>query len=493
MLHSKKKAIFAFLTIFQPTIIQNINHSLLAVKNKTIFMAKINLEKLFRRIDKYYPSYKAVRDFSMFTQRYFFYNSISFYGKENIPKNEPYMIAPNHQNALMDALIIIDSFKRPIFIARADLFSIKLLAKFVSWGRMMPAFRIRDGKANLHKNELIVKRSAEALKNNSPIIVFPEATHNHKRRLLTLKKGLARIAFHTEKITDFSLNLSVVPAGIYYDNYFNAGSNVTVIFGKPVKINEFKDVFFENEKKGLHSFNKKLAEEIKKVTINIDSEEYYDTYELLRYMYREEMYKIVNLTDNTPLNDIIADKELIKQLDEFNLVKPVEMKKLHTKTMDYKSLLNKTKLRDWVVKSEGFNSFKLLLNSIIAILLFPLNLYAYINNFFPFLPQMLINKKVTDPQFYSSVKWLLGTLITPILWLLQMLIVGLLTDIWWIKWVYLISLPLAYFFNLHYYKFFVKLRASIKFNYWLKKKNKLALELISLRKEITDKLKNIIK
>ena len=36
----------------------------------------------------------------------FFYKNIKVVGKENLPKGKPILITPNHQNALIDALLI---------------------------------------------------------------------------------------------------------------------------------------------------------------------------------------------------------------------------------------------------------------------------------------------------------------------------------------------------------------------------------------------------
>ncbi len=447
--------------------------------------------KIFKKIDKFYFSYKAVREYAMFLMRHFFYNSVNVYGLENIPKNKAYMIAPNHQNALMDAAVIIDAFQRPVFIARADLFSNKYLAKFIEWARMMPAYRIRDGKENLSKNEPIFRRSAEVLKNNIPIIIFPEAAHNSKRFLLPLKKGLARIAFQTEVVTDFTLDLVVIPAGIYYDNYENLLTNVTVVYGKPILVKDFKEEFLASDNKGINLFNKKLSEEIKKLIINIENVEYYESYEMMRHLYRDEMYKKVNLSEKNALNNLIADKELIKTLDILNTQKPDEMKALHLKVEEYSKGLKRLGFRDWQIKKQKISSFSLYLQLFLLIFLFPIHLFSYVNNFLPLLPQKLLLPKIKDRQFHSSIKYVLGVLIAPLIFVIQTIIISFLTDIWWIKWVYLIMLPISLYISLHYYKQFIKVRSSLQLVSLQKAKDTFLFKLITLRKEISEKLNEI--
>ncbi len=448
-------------------------------------------KKIFKKIDKYSLGYKLLRAYAMFSLRHFFYNTINIYGFENIPKDKPYMVAPNHQNAFMDAAVAIYSFKMCIFIARADLFINKTLAKIIEWLKIMPAYRIRDGKENLSKNDAIFKRSAEILQKTSPIIIFPEASHNNKRFLLPLKKGLARTAFQTEAVTNFTLKLSVIPTGIYYDNYENALGNVTVVFGKPISITDFKDEFLANEQRALNLFNKRLADEMKQLIINIENIEFYDTIDFLRLMYRNEMYIKLNLQEKNTLNDLIADKETIKNIQKWSDANPQEMQILHSKTQEYRNGLKKLNLRNWLFQHKKLSSISLYLQSFFMLLLFPLHLWCLLNNYLPMLPAKFINKKFKDRQFHSSVKFVMGVLIAPFIYILQMAIFSTFTDIWWAKWLYLLSLPFSLMFSLHYFRYYTKLKAALKFIGLQKEKNADFQKLDVLQKEIIRKVNEI--
>ena len=82
-----------------------------------------------------------------------FYGKVEYHGRENIPRNEPVIFAPNHQNALMDALILLYSAPQDIvFLARADIFNNRVLAFFLNSMKMLPVFRQRDGASELGKN-----------------------------------------------------------------------------------------------------------------------------------------------------------------------------------------------------------------------------------------------------------------------------------------------------------------------------------------------------
>ena len=70
-------------------------------------------------------AYKLLKILASFFHNYIFYKKTSYIGRENIPKNKPVLMGPNHQNALMDAAGIICSSSTKIaqtFLARSDIF-----------------------------------------------------------------------------------------------------------------------------------------------------------------------------------------------------------------------------------------------------------------------------------------------------------------------------------------------------------------------------------
>ena len=55
----------------------------------------------------------------------------------------------------MDPLAVMFSInKQIVFLARADIFKNKIAAKFLHFLKILPVFRIRDGKENLNNNDL---------------------------------------------------------------------------------------------------------------------------------------------------------------------------------------------------------------------------------------------------------------------------------------------------------------------------------------------------
>ena len=123
------------------------------------------------------------------------YKKLLRVGKDRIPQDQAIIYAPNHCNALMDALAILDMDRRhKVFVARADIFQNPLLAKFLTFLKIMPIHRVRDGFRSVLAGEETIEKSIEVLNNQVPFCILPEGTHRAMHSLLPLGKGLSRIA-----------------------------------------------------------------------------------------------------------------------------------------------------------------------------------------------------------------------------------------------------------------------------------------------------------
>ena len=104
----------------------------------------------------------------------FYYRKLESHGTENIPYDNPIIFAPNHQGALMDALAVLFTLgKNVVFLARADIFTRKT-KNLLTFLKIMPAYRMRDGAANVKRNEEIFNHTIRVLTNHVPLGIMPE-------------------------------------------------------------------------------------------------------------------------------------------------------------------------------------------------------------------------------------------------------------------------------------------------------------------------------
>ena len=130
-------------------------------------------------IEKYSAGYSALKNVARLWHNYIYYRRVIVIGRENLKSDSPRIIAPNHQNALMDAMAIVSSVRgRQVYLARADIFKKNFIARILYFLKILPVYRIRDGYQSLKNNDDIFDKTIDVLKNNIPLVILPENTYN---------------------------------------------------------------------------------------------------------------------------------------------------------------------------------------------------------------------------------------------------------------------------------------------------------------------------
>ena len=443
---------------------------------------------IYRRNLIYHTIYPYTRIFF-----FHYYGRVEVRGKENIPRGEPVIFAPNHQNALMDALIVLFSAPQDVvFLARADIFNSRILAYLLNSLKILPVFRQRDGAAELAKNEDIFEISVSVLKHRHYLCIMPEGNHGHQRRLRAFGKGIFRIAFAAQKEHREKPFVKIVPVGLDFGDYVKQHASLYVNYGKPIEISDYWATFEENGPRGINQVKAKLIEELKPLMIHIESEEYYEAIHGLREIFNDRMREILEIEGNRLSDRFKADKEMIARLHAAIETDEEKMKELSGKTLDYLERVKEMEIRDWVVREKGYNVARTLWRYLSLIITFPVFLYGLINNAIPYFLPVYLVRNIKDRQFHSSVKAGLGILfLFPIFYLLQTLLVGIFTGPWWIWAAYLVSLFPAGKVALHWYFRWKKTVRGGWFRRQLRRRNPRAWELVEGRQELlrlTDEL-----
>ena len=167
------------------------------------------------------------------------YRSLKVDGYENIPQDGAVIIAPNHCNTLMDALVILQAFKdETVFGARADMFKKPLVAKIMFFLRIVPMVRQRDGLKNVLKNYETIDTIVESLEHKVRFCLYPEGRHRPMHSLLPLGKGLSRVAIAAVEKIGSRFPVYVIPTGIEYGDHFRFRSTCKVHFGQAINVTE---------------------------------------------------------------------------------------------------------------------------------------------------------------------------------------------------------------------------------------------------------------
>ena len=418
-----------------------------------------------QKIEKWNAGYALLKRYVKLNFRLYF-KKIYVRGKQNIPDDAPVIFAPNHQNALMDALALLYAVRgQPVFLARADIFKNKVLAGILTFLKLMPVYRIRDGYNSLQNNESVLNRVNDILAAKRGLVIFPEGNHGERKVLRPLKKGICRMALQAEEKSNFSLGLYIVPVGLDYENYYKFHKSLLINFGKPIAVEPFQDQYLQNPSRAYTSLKNKIAEGLREVMIHIDEVHQYHLIDNLRNIYRKRMKKQMNLPDLSHPERFKADRKLIRICEHEIQGQPQKTEKLGRKVREFQKHLNRLNFRPWLFERKKYSMAVLLAGIPLFVLFLPLFLYGLVNNALPFFLPGLANRSVKDPQFYSSIRNGLALVLFPLFYLIQLVILSQFVDDGWLREGYLVSLPVTGYLAYQYYrllkKWWVKMRYTL--------------------------------
>ncbi|WP_026951578.1 1-acyl-sn-glycerol-3-phosphate acyltransferase [Algoriphagus mannitolivorans] len=165
-----------------------------------------------------------------------YFRKIIISGRENIPKGKPVILVANHQNALIDPLLLATSSRlNPWFLTRASVFKNPFIAKLLNFIRMLPVYRVRDGFSTVQQNQEIFEKTYRILSRNGTVVIFAEGSHSLVRNLRPLSKGFTRMAFGLKEKHP-ELTPLILPVGLDFSAHKRSGSQVKITYGKPIPV-----------------------------------------------------------------------------------------------------------------------------------------------------------------------------------------------------------------------------------------------------------------
>ncbi|WP_452222501.1 1-acyl-sn-glycerol-3-phosphate acyltransferase [Lacinutrix salivirga] len=202
---------------------------------------------------------------------FFYYKKIEVHNTKAIPKNTPILFLANHQNALIDPLLIAtQSGVFSYYLTRAAVFKKPLVKKILNSLQMLPVYRIRDGWSNLSNNTSVFSTSATLLHQKNVVTIFPEGSHNIKRSVRPLSKGFTRIVFETlESYPDTDLHL--IPIGFNYKKAEAFADSTAIYFGNPIAA---KDYLLRDKNEAIKALKEDVQLAISELTTHIPLDNY---------------------------------------------------------------------------------------------------------------------------------------------------------------------------------------------------------------------------
>lgn len=417
-------------------------------------------------IEKYSAGYALLKNVAGFWHNNVFYRKVIVLGRENIDPDHHLIFAPNHQNALMDALAVLFTHKgQQIFLARADIFKRKPIASILYFLKILPVYRIRDGFSSLKGNDEIFQKTIDVLKNKNGVVILPEGDHAGYRRLRQLKKGICRVAFQSDEATGFNLKIKIIPVGIEFSNYSRFRQVLTVVYGKPIEVSEYFDHYKESPERALNELRFRLSNEMKDNMIHIESEDDYAAIDELRSMINGRF------SDDIKFPKLFRDRVLISKLNLLKSTEPIVYQRICSLSLQVKKKAKELNTNYRLLEKKKHPLGWLIAGLIGLIVTFPLFVYGNIFNLtFLEIPNLQI-RKIKDPQFHSSIRYGLSLLLAFVFLPLYFVLSLLIFSPWWMGWLIFLSLPLSGLFAWNYYLQFRRITGGFRIRRLIRQKD----------------------
>ncbi len=339
-----------------------------------------------------------------------YFRKIYLAGMEYIAVDKPVILACNHPNSFLDAVLLAVLVQEPIhFLARSDVFNTPLKKWLLHQFNLIPIYRVQEGAGDLHRNAETFARCYRILADRGKVLIFSEGICVQEKRLRPLKKGTARLAFGAEANFNFNLNLQVVPVGINYTHQAQFRKEVMISMEAPIEVNGFARLYAEQPARAILALNKRIETGLRKSMIIVEPKEAEAMMERHLDWYRRQS---VDFNQNTWL---VRSNSWLRE--EQRLVQALlQTERVTTRPPQHKA----TAVANEAARITMGNFYKSLplRQRLIVLLGFPFYLLSCLLNMLPLrLAQYVTHRQVKFIEFYSSVLLITGMVFYLLYWL----------------------------------------------------------------------------
>ncbi len=197
-----------------------------------------------------------------------YYPTIEISNPSLIPASGPLLLLANHQNSLVDPLVLGIAAKRPLhFLAKAPLFDTPVFGELLRAFGMIPTYRRQDDPSQVSKNLETFSAAVSRLAQGSAVGMFPEGKSHDATKVDTVHTGAARIAIQALQMG--VRDLQIVPVGINYERKEKFRSAIWIHVGRPLHVQRFL-AKITDEREATRTLTKEIARRLRSAVIHLD-------------------------------------------------------------------------------------------------------------------------------------------------------------------------------------------------------------------------------
>jgi 1-acyl-sn-glycerol-3-phosphate acyltransferase len=177
---------------------------------------------------------------------HWFYRDIRIVRADRIPQSGPLLIAVNHQNALVDSLIVGWLMPRRVTMtAKATLSENPFISQLFRMIHVVPLRRRSDELQNgsllpfsRSSNAEAFREILDVLHQGSAVLIFPEGKSHNETGLEPLKTGLARLALQARDEIKLS-GLRILPVCLVFEEKGVPGTVAAAYIAEPIEMDSW--------------------------------------------------------------------------------------------------------------------------------------------------------------------------------------------------------------------------------------------------------------
>ena len=213
-----------------------------------------------------------------------FFRRVEVRNRELVPADKPVILIANHQNALLDPVLIsLFSNKQCHWLTRSDVFRNPTVGNILRKLNMLPIYRERDKLSDMSEKNLVIFNICYGrLQRGAMICLFPEGTHRGRKQLAPLKKGTARLV--AGAMQEGVHDVYIMPVGIELGDFYNPDTTLLLQFGQPKRLLDFYKPEEIQQAKSQNDLTKKLRDWLEPVMIHIEDDELYEDFMFIQHV-----------------------------------------------------------------------------------------------------------------------------------------------------------------------------------------------------------------